>query len=133
MRERGVTSKAGRKEVVWDKPCLVQVGAGGGGTNPSLPNRDPKRSQTPQQRAAEPLGCCLGGGCRGWQDQAVSHEAAGVWDNVFPVNLPHHLPQKSQWKLRNPGDSLRHSTTPEVLAGGSESSPEFPAARPGSK
>lgn len=50
------------------------------------------RSQTPRQRAAEPLGCCLGGGRRGWQGPALSHEGGWVWDNVFPVNLPHHLP-----------------------------------------
>lgn len=50
------------------------------------------RSQTPRQRAAEPLGCCLGGGRRGWQGPALSHEGGWVWDNVFPVKLPHHLP-----------------------------------------
>lgn len=35
--------------------------------------------------------------------------AARVCDNVFPVNLP----QKTQWKLHNSGDSLGHTTTPE--------------------
>lgn len=36
LRERGITSVAGRKEVVWDEPCLAQVAAEGGGTGPSL-------------------------------------------------------------------------------------------------
>lgn len=59
--------------------------------------------------------------------QAVSHTApTEICDTVFPLNLP----QKTQWKLHNPGDSPGHTTNPEGTRGRLQVLPRLASSQP---
>lgn len=87
-----------------------------------------------KERAAEPPGCCLGGGRRGWPGpSSESWQRLGFVTMFFLLISPTISPRKHNGNSVIQEIAWGIPQLQRVLAGGSKSSPDFPAARPGSK
>lgn len=141
-KEGGLGSPAGPRHHAWLRwvleegmgaPAFPTAGKGGEpaascGVRPRISKHRSK------EHAAEPLGCCLGGGRRGWPGpSSESWQRLGFVTMFFLLISPTISPRKHNGNSVIQEIAWGIPQLQRVLAGGSKSSPDFPAARPGSK